>query len=84
MPETISCLMYKASPKFFVKTRKNIAVFYNFKGVETGGSGALALYFLHKIEILSYSTACKLTVSLAIQYLLFCSTFTLLYDEVKH
>ena len=33
---------------------------------------------------LSYSTASKLSVSLSIQYSLFCSTFALLYDEVRH
>ena len=32
----------------------------------------------------SYNTASKLTFALSIQYLLFCSTSIMLYDEVKH
>ena len=33
---------------------------------------------------LSYSTFCRLTCSLSIQYLLVCSTFILFFDEVGH
>ena len=40
-----------------------------------------------RIRIFVYSsdsTVCRLPSSLSIQYLLFCSSFVLLYDEVKH
>ena len=45
---------------------------------------AQALSKLRIFAYLSYSAACRLTVSLSIQHLLFCSTFILPYDDVRH